>query len=61
MKRYLYKNIVLKPSYRMWDAYYKICTNGKYNTMFLLASGFRTKKDAYIGGKAEVDYLNEKP
>ena len=55
MKRYLYKNIVLRQSYGMWNAYYNDNKYGEY----LMAIGFRTKADAYIAGKAEVDSLNK--
>lgn len=39
----------------MWNAYYNDNKYGEY----LMAIGFRTKKDAYIGGKTEVDSLNK--
>lgn len=56
MKRYLYKNIVLKKVMGSWCAYYK-----DENNMFLLcACGCKKKPTAYAIAKNEVDGLNER-
>lgn len=57
MKKYFYKNIVLKPFYSGYTALYND-ENGK--NVFALAIIEGTKKKAYNVAKNEVDFLNKK-
>lgn len=56
MKKYLYKNIELVYRWNAYDIYYR----KEDGTRFLLAVYCGNKKNAYIVGKQNVDYINEK-